>query len=95
MALVTAMLLRPSVRTFHVPLPDNLHDGLRREAAADDRPATEIVREALAAWLVERERLRLAEAIERYAAAEAGSAYDVDPDLEAASVEHLFAADSQ
>ncbi len=80
------------MRTFHVPLPDELHDGLRREAAADDRPATEIVREALAAWLGAREQRRLAEEIERYAIAEAGGAFDLDADLEAASIEHLLAA---
>ena len=82
------------MHTFHVPLPNDLHDGLRREAAADDRPATEIVREALAAWLQERRRRRLAEQIERYAAAEAGGVYDLDPEIEAASVEHLLAADN-
>lgn len=81
------------MRTFHVPLPDELHEGLRTEAAASNRPATEIVREALAGWLLERKQRRLAEEIERYAIAEAGS-QDLDPELERASVEHLFAADS-
>ncbi len=81
------------MRTFHVPLPEALHDALRREATADDRPATEIVREALAAWLQQRHRQRLADEIERYACAEAGGTYDLDADLEDATLEHLLAAD--
>jgi len=81
------------MHTFHVPLPDELHDRLRREAAADERPATEIVREALTAWLQQRQRKRLNEEIAHYALAEAGGVYDLDPDLEAASVEHLLAAE--
>jgi hypothetical protein len=51
------------------------------------------VREALEVWLQKRERRRLAEEIERYATAEAGGVYDLDREIEAASVEHLLAAE--
>ena len=77
------------MRTFHLPLSEELHDELHREAAADARPAAEIVREALASWLKERQRQRLAVDIERYAGSDAGVPYDLDEDLEAAGIEVL------
>lgn len=83
------------MRTFHLPLPDDLHDALRREATADRRPATELVRDALAGWLQARHRERVADDIHRFALAEAGSDFDLDPDLERAGVEHLLAGDSR
>jgi hypothetical protein len=82
------------VRTFHLPLPVELHEDLRREAIVLGRPATEIVREALSQWLDARRRARIAEEIRSYAMAEAGGPFDLDPDLEDASLEHLLAADS-
>lgn len=81
------------MRTFHLPLPDPLHDELKRESAAEARPATEIVREALTQWLEARRRQRLAAEIAEYARAHAGGAYDLDDDLEADGVEMLLAAD--
>lgn len=81
------------MRTFHLPLPDPLHEALKRQAAAESRPATEIVREALVIWLEERRRERLADEIAAYARAEAGGILDHDEDLEAAGVELLLAAD--
>lgn len=79
------------MRTFHLPLPDDLHDALRREATADRRPATELARDALVGWLQARHRERVADEIRRFALAQAGSALDLDPDLEQAGIDHLRA----
>ncbi len=78
------------MRTFHLPLSDDLHHALRLEAEAAQRPATELVRDALAGWLKARHRQRIAEEIERYAIAEAGGPMDLDPELEAAGVEFMM-----
>jgi hypothetical protein len=82
------------MRTFHLPLPDELHEELRREATADHRPATELVRDALIGWLQARRRARVAEEIRRFALAEAGSDLDIDADVERAGVDHLLDAAS-
>ena len=82
------------MRTFHLPLPDELHDALRREATADHRPATELARDALAGWLQTRQRERVAGEIRRFALAHAGSELDMDADLERAGVDHLLAGES-
>ncbi len=75
------------MRTFHLPLPDSLHEALKEEAASAQRAATEVVREALTQWLDNRRRQRIADEIEAYARACAGSAEDLDADLERASLE--------
>ena len=79
------------MRTFHLPLPDDLHEALRREATADHRPATELARDALAGWLQARQRERVADEIRRFALAQAGAAVDLDPDLEQAGIGYLLA----
>ena len=81
------------MRTFHLPLPDHLHEALRAEAADDRRPATEILREALEGWLATRRRHRVDEEVEAYARAMAGTPSDLDPDLEAAGIDCLLASD--
>lgn len=83
------------MHNLHLPLPDDLHSALRRAAASTDRPATEIAREALRNWLLAWERERLDEEVTAYAEAVAGSELDLDRALEAASIEHLLAADSR
>ena len=81
------------MRTFHVPMPEALHDALKAEASAVRRPAAELVREALSTWIEAQRRLRLAQEIQAYAEAEAGGYSDLDPALEAAGVVHMLAAD--
>ncbi len=78
------------VRNLHVPVPEVLHDRLRSEAARAGRPATVLAREAIEAWLEERERKAAHEAIAAYARAMAGSPADLDEHLERAGVEHLL-----
>lgn len=84
---------RITMRTFHLPLPDHLHEALRAEAADEHRPATEIMREALEGWLATRRRERLDREIEAYAREMAGTPSDLDPDLEAAGIESLIASE--
>ncbi len=79
------------MRTFHLPLPEHLHEELRSEATRGRRPATEILRQALEDWLVIRRRERLAGEIQAYAQAMAGTAFDLDAHLEAVGVELLLA----
>ena len=76
-----------TVRNFHLPLPETVYGALRQEAARSGRPATALAREAIEAWLAERKRTVVREAIAAYAARHAGTAADLDPALEKASLE--------
>lgn len=76
-------------RNLHVPLSEDAHARLKRQAARAGRPATVLAREAIDAWLNAQERLEIREEISAYARAAAGSREDLDPALERAAVEHL------
>ncbi len=78
-------------RNFHLPLPEELYRRLRSQAAAAGQPATVVARHAIEAWLGQRRRAAIHEAIAAYAARAAGTLDDLDPALEAASLEHLAA----
>ena len=41
----------PSVRNFHVPLPEALYQRLQKEAEERSIPATQLARKAIEAWL--------------------------------------------
>ena len=79
------------LRNFHLPLPEELYRRLRSEARAAKQPATVVARHAIDAWLRQRRRTAIHEAIAAYAAKAAGTLDDLDPALEAASLEHLAA----
>jgi hypothetical protein len=74
---------------FHLPLPDNLHEELRRAALRMKRPATEIAREGIAHWLRLLRRRERQAAVQQFALAMAGTELDLDPELEAVGVELL------
>jgi len=76
-------------KNFHLPLPESLYRTLREEAAALKRPATVVARQAIEAWLRERRKMVLREAVATYAVRHAGTAADLDPALEAAGVDLL------
>ena len=78
-----------TLRNFHLPLPEPVYRALREEAAAAKRPATVVARQVIEAWLRERRRAVVREAIAAYAAEHAGTAADLDPALEAAGLEVL------
>jgi predicted DNA-binding protein len=76
-------------RNLHVPLPDHVHGRLKLRARTAGRPATTLAREAIEEWLRRREQETLDAEIGRYATAHAGTAADLDRDLEAAAVDLL------
>lgn len=77
------------MHNFHLPLTEELRQQLREEAAESGQPATALAREALAHWLAGRRRQRRHRQIATFAAAHAGTAIDLDTDLERAGVESL------
>jgi len=78
-----------ATHNLHVPLSGPVHERLRAEATRSGRPATTLAREAIEAWIEERQREAVHEAIAEYAGAMAGSPADLDEALEKASVEHF------
>ncbi len=76
-------------KNLHVPLPGTLYEQLKGASLAADRPSTVLAREAIEEWLSRRARETRRREIALYAAAVAGTRDDLDPDLEAASLEHL------
>ncbi len=81
------------MRNLHVPLPDDVYARLRSEADRSGRPATVLAREAIRTWLRRRRKIARHEAITAYAARWAGSSLDLDPELEAAGLEHWLDAE--
>lgn len=75
------------LRNFHLPLPEELYRSLRNEALSTRKPATVLARHAIEAWLRQRKRAALHDAITAYATEQAGSPADLNPGLEAASLE--------
>jgi predicted DNA-binding protein len=75
-------------RNLDVPLPGPLHDRLHAAATRAKRPATSLAREAIEAWVDERQRQAVHEAITEYATEMAGTAADLDEHLERAGIEH-------
>jgi hypothetical protein len=79
------------MRNFHLPLPEQTYASLRAAAEQAQVPATSIAREAIDAWLRQHARQAVEDEIAAYAGRMAGTVADLDPDLEAATVEHLIA----
>ena len=80
------------MKNFHLPLPDEIYGHLRAEAERAKVPATIVAREAIDAWLRHQRRKARHDAIATYAAEMAGTALDLDSDLESAGIEHLVKA---
>lgn len=78
------------MKNFHLPLPEQTYMSLRAEAARTGVPATTLAREAVDWWLREQGRIARHEAIAAYAAKMAGTALDLDAELESAAVEHIL-----
>ena len=77
------------MRNFHVPLPDDTYEHLKAAAERSKVPATALARGAIDFWLRRELRKARHDAIARYAAEAAGTALDLDADLEAAGIENL------
>ena len=77
------------MKNFHLPLPDDTYEHLRAASVRSKVPATTLAREAIDFWLRHQMRKARHDAIAAYAAEAAGTVLDLDPDLEAAAIEHL------
>jgi hypothetical protein len=81
------------LRNFHIPLPEDLYNRLKEEARRAKQPATVLARHAIELLIEQRRKAVLNEAIAAYAAKHAGTASDLDEELETASVEQLLSDD--
>ena len=79
-----------TLRNFHVPLPNDLYGELREEADRSGRPATALARDAIKFWLRLVRKAALHDSIAAYAVQHAETEVDLDPELEAASIEHIL-----
>ena len=77
------------MKNFHLPLPEETYTRLRAEAERTRVSATSLAREAIDLWLRQSMRRARHEGIAAYAAEMAGTNFDLDPDLEAAGLDHL------
>ncbi len=80
-------------KNLHVPLPHDLNEELRTEAARSGQPATEIARDAIRQFLRLRRRQALHDEIAAYARKAAGTEADLDRELEDSAVEELVSLD--
>jgi len=78
------------MKNIHLPLPEQTYTHLRAEAERAQVPATALAREAIDWWLRQQLRKARHDQIAAYAAEMAGTEFDLDPDLEAAGIEHLM-----
>jgi hypothetical protein len=81
------MMAKEKMHNFHVPLPESLYRRLSEEAAQSKRSSTELARLAIYLWLKEHEKKMLHRSIAEYAARHAGTEFDLDEELSAASLE--------
>jgi hypothetical protein len=81
------------MKNFHLPLPEQTYSQLRAEADRSQVPATTLAREAIDRWLRYQARQARHDAIAAYAAEMAGTALDLDAELEATAIEHLVRSD--
>lgn len=77
------------MKNFHLPLPERTYTLLRAEAERVQLPATMLAREAIDAWLKDRMRKARHNAIAECAEELAGTALDLDQELESTGIEHL------
>jgi hypothetical protein len=78
------------MKNFHLPLPDQASTRLRAEAERAQVPTTALAREAIDWWLRQPLRKGRHQQIAAYAVEAPGTRLDLDPDLEAAGIEHLI-----
>ncbi|MGH9755079.1 MAG: hypothetical protein ACREA2_20060 [Blastocatellia bacterium] len=78
-----------TLRSVHVPLPDNIYFELSAEADRINQPPALLARIAIEEWLEQRRAAALREEIAAYATRYAGTPFDLDEDFEAAGIENL------
>jgi predicted transcriptional regulator len=78
---------------FHLPLDTHLYQQLKEAAERCKKPSTVLAREAIEVFLAQLKKQALFDDIQQYAQAMAGTEDDLDPDIEASSIEHLNQTD--
>lgn len=78
------------MKNFHLPLSEETYGLLKYQAERARIPATVLARDVIDSWLRAEWRRQRDQAITAYAQEAAGTNLDLDPDLEAASIEHLI-----
>ena len=78
-----------NTKSMHIPLPTQWHEKLTQLAKENKTSATELVRNAIAQFLKEQERKNVHSAIVSFAQEYAGTEFDLDYELEEASLESL------
>ncbi len=76
-------------KNLHVPLSGSLHGRLREAAEQTGRPATVLAREAIEAYLCQLHKESIDSRLTEWAREMAGTEFDLNPDLEEASLEFL------
>ena len=82
-------MISVAMKNFHLPLSADLYAGLREAAARAGAPATDVAREAIQTWLNEDRRRQQRTELADFVEANAGSAWDLDPQWEAAGLETI------
>ena len=78
-----------SYKKFNLPLPEEVHRALFAESRLAGVPATRLARSVLEHWIEQRRREHRRDEIRQFATEYAGSALDLDSDLEVAATEEL------
>lgn len=78
-----------ATKKLNLPLPQEMHEALFAESREMGVPTTRLVRSVLEDWLGERRRTRRRAEVRRFAMECAGTALDLDPELESAATEEL------
>jgi hypothetical protein len=81
------------MKILHLPLPEQTYNQLRAVAEQSQVPPTTLAREAIDLWLRYQARKARHAGIAAYAAEMAGTALDLDAELESGGIEHLVKAD--
>lgn len=82
------------MKHIHLPLSEPLHAQLMQAAQASGKAATQLAREAIERFLAEQRQAALNADLDAYIAEYAGTAFDLDTELEAAGVELLLSQES-
>ncbi|KEF33951.1 MULTISPECIES: hypothetical protein [Deinococcus] len=77
------------MKNMHVPLPDHVHQALMAHAKAMGESATSLARGAIEQLVRELEHERIRAEMRAFAEEYAGTAWDLDPELEEAGLEVL------
>ena len=80
-------------QNFHVPLPVKVYAQLRKLSRKQKKPATYLVRLAVEKLLEESQKQLVFESVQAYAQKHAGTDADLDPEMEAASAQHVSEED--